>query len=162
MEKQVRKTEETERAICAVICHSDGINAKDIAQRLSLDRKTVNHILYSSPLLKQANDKLGQEAGDAMILDVSACIIEVFGAGNAYRTGGDEFVAYSVQSNHAAFDRNIDRLRTLITERGRSAAIGAVFRENGGADYEKAKTEADAMMYEDKRNYYEANPGKSR
>ena len=53
MEKQVRKTEETERAICAVICHSDGINAKDIAQRLSLDRKTVNHILYSSPLLKE-------------------------------------------------------------------------------------------------------------
>ena len=112
--------------------------------------------------LKQANDVLGHEAGDAMILDVSACIIEVFGAGNAYRTGGDEFVAYSVQSNHAAFDRNIDRLRTLITERGRSAAIGAVFRENGGADYEKAKTEADAMMYEDKRKYYEANPGKSR
>ena len=44
---------ETDRAICAVICRSDGIKAKDIASELSLERKTVNQVLYSSPLMKE-------------------------------------------------------------------------------------------------------------
>ena len=49
----MRGREETEQAVCAAICRSDGIKAKDIAHLLSLDRKTVNHILYTSPLLKE-------------------------------------------------------------------------------------------------------------
>lgn len=44
---------ETDRAICAVICRSDGIKAKDIAAALGLERKTVNRILYSSPLMRE-------------------------------------------------------------------------------------------------------------
>ena len=42
-----------ERAVCAVICRHDGIRAKEIAKELDLDRQTVNHILYSSPLMKE-------------------------------------------------------------------------------------------------------------
>lgn len=44
---------ETDRAICAAICRSDGIKAKDIAVELGIDRKTVNQVLYSSPLMKE-------------------------------------------------------------------------------------------------------------
>ena len=44
---------ETDRAICAAICRSQGIKAKDIAAELSIDRKTVNQVLYSSPLMKE-------------------------------------------------------------------------------------------------------------
>ena len=33
---------ETDRAICAVICRSSGIRAKDIAAELGIERKTVN------------------------------------------------------------------------------------------------------------------------
>ena len=42
-----------EQAVCAAICRSDGLKARDIAKLLDLDRKTVNHILYNSPLLKE-------------------------------------------------------------------------------------------------------------
>ena len=49
----MRNQDETERAVCAAICRSNGVKAKEIAHLLSLDRKTVNHILYSSPLLKE-------------------------------------------------------------------------------------------------------------
>ena len=49
----MRGREETEQAVCAAICRSDGIKAKDIARLLSLDRKAVNHILYTSPLLRE-------------------------------------------------------------------------------------------------------------
>ncbi len=43
----------TERAVCAAICCSDGLKAKDIASSLGIDRKTVNQILYRSPLLHE-------------------------------------------------------------------------------------------------------------
>ena len=45
--------QETERAICAVICRADGIKAREIADRLGVDRKTVNQLLYASPLMKE-------------------------------------------------------------------------------------------------------------
>ena len=44
--------EQTEQRICAAICQSSGIKAKEIARLLNLDRSTVNRVLYASPLLK--------------------------------------------------------------------------------------------------------------
>ena len=45
--------QELERAVCAVICQADGIKAREIADRLGVDRKTVNQLLYASPLMKE-------------------------------------------------------------------------------------------------------------
>ena len=42
-----------DRAICAVICRSDGIRAREIAKRLQMDRTTVNQHLYGSPLMRE-------------------------------------------------------------------------------------------------------------
>ena len=42
-----------ERAVCAAICRGEGLRAKEIAKQLDLDHQTVNHILYSSPLLHE-------------------------------------------------------------------------------------------------------------
>ena len=44
---------QTEREICALICSRDGIKAKDIAKELNIDRREVNHLLYSSGLMKE-------------------------------------------------------------------------------------------------------------
>jgi hypothetical protein len=44
--------EQIERKVCAAICESDGLKARDIAKSLDLDRGTVNRILYASPLLQ--------------------------------------------------------------------------------------------------------------
>lgn len=46
-------TMQTDREICALICRSSGIKAKDIARSLKIERQEVNHILYSSPLMKE-------------------------------------------------------------------------------------------------------------
>lgn len=42
-----------QQRICAEICKCDGIKAREIARALELDHKTVNHILYASPLMKE-------------------------------------------------------------------------------------------------------------
>ena len=47
------ESQEMQRAICAVICSHDGLRAREIAKKLDLDHQTVNHILYSSPLMKE-------------------------------------------------------------------------------------------------------------
>ena len=42
-----------ERAVCACICRSDGIKAKEIAKSLGLSHTDVNRVLYASPLLRE-------------------------------------------------------------------------------------------------------------
>ena len=44
--------EQTEQRICAAICQSNVLKAKEIARQLDIDRSTVNRVLYASPLLK--------------------------------------------------------------------------------------------------------------
>ena len=45
------KQEMLERQVYSLICRNDGISAKEIAGELRVERKTVNHLLYASPLL---------------------------------------------------------------------------------------------------------------
>ena len=42
-----------ERAVCSAICSGGGIKASEIASMLGVDRKTVNQVLYRSPLLQE-------------------------------------------------------------------------------------------------------------
>ncbi len=49
----MNRMEQTDREICALICRNNGIRARDIARELNIDRQTVNHVLYSSPLMKE-------------------------------------------------------------------------------------------------------------
>ena len=48
-----QKSRELDRAICALICRSQGIRAREIANSLGVERRAVNHELYSSPLMKE-------------------------------------------------------------------------------------------------------------
>ena len=50
---QHNNREQLERRVCSVICRGNGLKAREIAGLLDMDRSTVNHILYSSPLLKE-------------------------------------------------------------------------------------------------------------
>lgn len=45
--------DQTDRAICAAICRSDGITAREIARLLKLERSQVNRALFRSPLMRE-------------------------------------------------------------------------------------------------------------
>ncbi len=53
MENRERKTQTAEQAVCALICRSGGLKAREIAKELGLDHQVVNRILYSSPLMRE-------------------------------------------------------------------------------------------------------------
>ena len=44
---------DAERAVCAAICRSGGLRAKEIAKLLDVSTETVNKVLYRSPFLKE-------------------------------------------------------------------------------------------------------------
>ncbi len=49
-----------DRAVCRLICLSDGIKAREIAKRLGVDRTAVNRELYGSPLMRELCWKDGE------------------------------------------------------------------------------------------------------
>ena len=53
MKPELKIADETEKAVCAAICRSGGIRAREIAKALGLDHTTVNRVLYSSPLMRE-------------------------------------------------------------------------------------------------------------
>ena len=53
MSRGVTEDNALERAVCAVICQGDGLKAREIANKLGLDHRTVNSLLYFSPLMKE-------------------------------------------------------------------------------------------------------------
>ena len=104
--------------------------------------------------LKAANDQFGHKAGDEMIIDVAQSLIEVFGAVQVYRMGGDEFAAYGFEADEASFAADVERVKALLEQKGRSASIGAVYCADGGMEPAQVRAEADARMYREKERYY--------
>lgn len=112
--------------------------------------------------LKRANDQLGHEAGDTMIRDVADCLSEVFTQKQVYRMGGDEFLVVSVASSKVAFEQRVRTVRLLIEARGRSASMGYAYGYLTRDSFDEMQKQADKLMYEDKRAYYEVHPDRRR
>ncbi len=47
------ESQQTQLAVCAAVCASGGIKAREIARELNIDHRTVNRVLYNSPLMKE-------------------------------------------------------------------------------------------------------------
>lgn len=113
--------------------------------------------------LKQINDELGHEAGDELIKGAAECITEVFKGSQAqcFRTGGDEFVVLSPDTDTVRAYAVINRLEYLA---GRwqgsfgqklSMSVGfALERNNPGFNAEELIHESDLAMYAVKADYY--------
>lgn len=129
--------------------------ALDEFEKRELDpSKPYGYVMCDINELKQTNDSLGHEAGDELIKSVCNALTEIFGAGNVYRTGGDEFVVYTSISARSEFEEAVNRFKKILKDSDRNAAVGAVYREAGDYDIKRVQSEADALMYEDKRTYY--------
>ncbi len=104
--------------------------------------------------LKTVNDNEGHEMGDKLIISVSSCLTEIFGNRNVFRLGGDEFAVYTADDTKQAFEKKVEELRTMVTEKGYYLAMGYSYAPEGDSDYISRKIEADNRMYDEKRKFY--------
>lgn len=105
--------------------------------------------------LKQINDTLSHEAGDRYIQSAADALKKNF-PGNAYRIGGDEFVAMEEQWSKEHFEEQVAQLRQDMQENRVSVAVGAVW----SAECESVEglvKQAEEAMYAEKRSYYKTH-----
>ena len=114
--------------------------------------------------LKKTNDALGHAAGDALIRAAAELLRDgAEGEGRVYRVGGDEFVLLlfdrseaDVRALRARLDAGAARYSAAHSP-GLSIAFGCDrFRFSDGDTLERLLSRADQLMYEDKRNWKEA------
>lgn len=125
--------------------------------------KSIGIVYLDLNGLKEVNDRFGHEAGDKLIKKSARIIYDIFGV-DAFRIGGDEFVAIVVNDSKESFVNKIKSTKALMKQKEVSISVGASFRE-GNCDIEKQLADADAKMYEEKEKFYkspENNRRKSR
>ena len=101
--------------------------------------------------LKKANDEFGHECGDNMIKEVADILKKNFNE-NVYRVGGDEFVIFCIGIDKAEFINKVNKIRT-----GWTSEVTVSFGELWFPDcynIEEKVGRADAVMYDNKKNYY--------
>jgi diguanylate cyclase (GGDEF)-like protein len=102
---------------------------------------------------KAFNDTFGHPAGDALLARLGARLIAALdGRGNAYRTGGDEFVVITAAADG---EQLMVAAQAALSERGAGFAIGCSrgsSRILAGITLEQALHVADQRLYADKRS----------
>ena len=112
--------------------------------------------------LKDINDRYGHFYGDRILVDCARIITEVFGESDFYRIGGDEFVVICRDVLKDFFMENIIELKKRFDSDPQcQAAIGYEWTD-GAVDIQRLISDADAVMYEDKKQYYRKNLASNR
>ena len=126
-------------------------------------RENLTCIVFDLNGLKAANDQMGHEAGDELLVSASRYLLECFGTyGSIYRTGGDEFVA-SLFLNDDQLSRAEEeftaRLEAWSRMHGRELSLSwgcASFHKNPELTLDELAKLAEHRMYEAKANYYKS------
>lgn len=108
--------------------------------------------------LKRINDVEGHDAGDTLLKNAACAMLDVFDEREAFRVGGDEFLALMVGASEQDVARKIEALREAAKNYEDVVfAIGGCVAKNG-EDVRRALRLSDELMYEDKSAYYRAHP----
>ncbi len=133
-----------------------GLLNRNCFQRALKEKKGVCGCVYMDANgLHDINNEKGHAAGDAMLSAVAAAMRAEFGPDCTYRIGGDEFVALIPALGKAVIEEKINRIDEAVKAKGYHVSSGY---SCGEADTQEAKnalvTEAELLMYENKRKYY--------
>lgn len=124
----------------------------------------VTVIMIDLNNLKEANDTEGHAAGDELLRRAGEVLNQAAGKGcTAMRIGGDEFAILMPGSNDENRSQLLASIRKLTALNNQfysgpalEMAIGWAVCQKGDR-IEETVREADRLMYEDKRNFYDLN-----
>ena len=105
--------------------------------------------------LKMINDKEGHKAGDTYICLAAGTLIKKFPE-TAYRIGGDEFVIIMPDVNKNVFECEVHKLQEEMQQKGVSISMGYLWKKSADNVVDMLN-EADKLMYEEKKLYYQSN-----
>lgn len=112
--------------------------------------------------LKDINDQKGHAFGDQVLAECARQMREVFQTADYYRIGGDEFVIICLDLDRDTFEYQVSILRSRFGNSGLCrAAIGSQWTVQF-KDIQQLVADADAQMYEDKKDFYRRNPASNR
>ena len=107
--------------------------------------------------LKRINDTQGHEAGDRMIRHCYDLIRKSVDTQLIYRSGGDEFIALCPNMAENDFERALRRLRHAVGRMNTIWPSATPGPRISPLILEDLITQADQVMYQDKRDYYRRN-----
>ncbi len=119
-----------------------------------LPMRSVGVIYCDITGLKEVNDTFGHKAGDQLIHHCYQILKEVADSSRIYRTGGDEFIVLCPEYTESEFQDTVSNLQNKIREDQHHIAVGYVWSDQQPLNLDKLISDADQVMYEDKRNYY--------
>lgn len=135
---------------------------EDLEHFDSQDFRSAGIIYLDLNGLKDINDTKGHQFGDQILKDSAKKLQVIFSEHTIYRIGGDEFSILCLNIEKETFIRLIRELKYLFSNSGDSSgAVGYSWSEHP-SDFQALLTEADKMMYKDKKEYYRSNPNSSR
>lgn len=102
--------------------------------------------------LKQANDTYGHDYGDKLIRKTAKILAKIIGK-DAYRIGGDEFVAICPGIELEDLEKKTQELRHRAEKDEIKVSIGTSWRDEN-VHIKEQLYEADQRMYEEKKIYY--------
>ena len=121
-------------------------------ERMNFDSLSIIYI--DADFLHELNNTEGHDAGDELIRCVAKEASNVWGIDNAFRIGGDEFVAFDYDMDRKKIMNRIDSFRRKMGEHKYSVSVGFSHTDTK-VDLQELITNAEKMMYEEKNRYYE-------
>ena len=111
--------------------------------------------------LKEINDHNGHTAGDTALQTLADCFWKAANRGQrVYRIGGDEFMILCLGISESEVLTLIERIRQETAKTSYTCSIGYAMKTEGST-IDTLYQNADSMLYEDKKLFYERS-GKDR
>lgn len=107
--------------------------------------------------LKHVNDVMGHKRGDELIRQSYELIHGELRIPDIFRSGGDEFVAVFQDVCEKDFLKSVSRLQKSVREGRHHIAVGYAWSDRRPLRVEELISQADSVMYHDKRVYYALN-----
>ena len=144
-----------------------GLNNRNCyEQRLStypsVSRRSLCCIYIDVNGLHELNNAKGHKAGDDMLCYIADAVKKQFGCNNSYRIGGDEYVAFAVDTSYEEIEKRLKDMDMDITAQGYHCAVGYEYSEKERSDINELITAAETKMYKNKSEYYKSHDRRSR
>lgn len=106
--------------------------------------------------LHEVNNGKGHPAGDRMLREIAATMQAYFGPEHTYRIGGDELVAFRMDTKPEDVAAEVERISRDLDAKGYHVSFGIAAREKrqGAFDMHALVREAENSMFSAKREFY--------